>query len=252
MSQEKWAQTLTVTLDKPAILTALQKGEILLQGQFLSGSNYTFLTQLVYMGVEMRVVYKPVRGEQPLWDFPHGSLAKRETAAFVTSEALGWELVPPTIFRRKAPLGPGSLQQYIEHYPEYHYFNFQEQDKQRLRPVALFDLLINNADRKGSHLLVDPLNHLWLIDHGICFHVQNKLRTVIWDFAGEEIPSVLLEDFNRFSNDLESKQKVYDSLNKLLNPEEIGAMIGRAKQIIAMRLFPYPGRDRRVFPWPPI
>ncbi len=112
---------------------------------------------LEHPGDELVAVYKPGRGEQPLWDFPQGTLVKREVAAYAVSESLGWELVPPTVYRRrKLPLGPGSLQQYVEHDPEYHYFRFSPEDKQRLRPVALFDLLINNADRKGGHVLRDP------------------------------------------------------------------------------------------------
>jgi streptogramin lyase len=120
-------------------------------------------------------------------DFPRASLARREVAAYLVSEALGWRLVPPTVYRKDGPIGSGSLQLFIEHDPGYHYFTFSDADRQRLHPVAIFDLLINNADRKGSHLLLDPDGHLWLIDHGLCFHREDKLRTVIWDFAGEPI-----------------------------------------------------------------
>ncbi len=143
-------------------------------------------------------MYKPTRGERPLWDFPPASLAGREVAAYLVSEALGWRLVPPTIYRKKGPLGPGSLQAFVEHDPEYHYFTFNESDRQRLRPVALFDLLINNADRKGSHVLLDEQDHMWLIDHGVCFHVEDKIRTVIWDFAGEPFPDALCSDLTAF------------------------------------------------------
>ena len=121
--------------------------------------------------------------------FPQGKPGtRRKAAAYLVSEALGWRLVPPTVYRQQAPIGPGSLQLFVEHDPEYHYFNFKEADRQRLRPVALFDLLINNADRKGSHVLLDPNDHLWLIDHGLCFHREDKLRTVIWDFTARQFP----------------------------------------------------------------
>jgi uncharacterized repeat protein (TIGR03843 family) len=150
-----------------AILTALRSGELAVKGEFLWGSNYTFLVKVVHAGENLSGVYKPTRGERPLWDFPVASLARREVAAYLVSEAIGWRLVPPTVYRRNGPAGPGSLQLYIEHDPEYHYFNFSEDDLQRLRPVALFDLIINNADRKGSHILIDNDRHLWLIDHGI-------------------------------------------------------------------------------------
>ncbi len=122
---------MSTLLDEPQLLLALRQGSLDLQGQFLHGSNYTFMAQLNYQGVCFSVVYKPSRGEQPLWDFPGGTLGKREVAAYLVSQALGWELVPPTVYRRRAPLGPGSLQEYVEHDSAYHYFNFQ-----RLRPAA--------------------------------------------------------------------------------------------------------------------
>lgn len=239
--------------DKNWILTALQKGEITLQGQFLNSSNYTFLSTLTYEGKVLDVVYKPTRGEQPLWDFPTGTLSKREVAAFLTSEALGWNIVPPTIYRRsKMPLGAGSLQQYIEHDPEYHYFRFDDTDKQKLRPVVLFDLLVNNADRKGGHILCDRKGSLWVIDHGICFHEEPKLRTVIWDFAGEEIPKELISDLDCFAARLEAKSDVYRQLSDLLNPAEIMAAARRARQLVESGHFPYPAGSRRPYPWPPI
>jgi hypothetical protein len=237
----------------PDILEALQKGEVTLQGQFLNGSNYTYLANLECGALQFKVVYKPMRGEQPLWDFPAGSLAKREVAAYAVSEALGWRLVPPTILRRKGlPLGPGSVQQYIEHDPEYHYFHFNDEDRQRLRPVVLFDLLINNADRKGGHVLTDNNGRLWLIDHGICFHSEQKLRTVIWDFAGEEIPPQLLTDLQRFAEQLEGQQAAYEELSKLLQPAELAALRHRARYLVEKKRFPQPASSRRPYPWPPV
>jgi uncharacterized repeat protein (TIGR03843 family) len=239
-------------LDKSYVLTALQHGELDLQGQFLNGSNYTFLVQLKYESTTMTTVYKPVRGEQPLWDFPAGSLAKREVAAYQVSELLGWELVPPTIYRRKAPLGAGSLQQYIEHNPEDHYFNFSETDKQRLRPVAVFDLVINNADRKGSHILRGEQDHLWLIDHGICFHVEDKLRTVVWDFCGEKLPEEFQAGLEKLLVALEGEGEEGLVLKKLLRIGEIQAMAGRTRRLLEKKMFPYPGRNTRPYPWPPV
>jgi uncharacterized repeat protein (TIGR03843 family) len=241
-----------VMLDKSFVMKALQKGELDLQGQFLNGSNYTFLVQLNYSSVTMTSVYKPVRGEQPLWDFPPGTLGKREVAAYLVSEMLGWELVPPTIFRRKAPLGVGSLQQYIEHDPNDHYFNFLEQDKQRLRPVAVFDILINNADRKGSHILRDECDHLWLIDHGICFNAVEKLRTVIWDFCGESIPNELLNDLSRLVAQLEGKGNGDLKLQRFLLSAEISALAQRARFLLETMAFPYPKKNTRPYPWPPV
>ena len=239
--------------NKDRILTALQKGDLKLQGQFVNSSNYTFLGLLTYEDLKLEVVYKPTRGQRPLWDFPDRTLTKREVAAFVVSEALGWELVPPTVYRRqKTPLGSGSLQCYIHHNPEYHYFNFSPEDRQRLRPVVLFDLLINNADRKGGHVLVDNYNHLWLIDHGVCFHVEHKLRTVIWDFAGEAIPQPLLDDLARFELELEEKKQVYENLKHLLSAAEITALQRRSYMLRALGTFPHPDIRRRSYPWPPV
>jgi uncharacterized repeat protein (TIGR03843 family) len=239
-------------MDKVELLTALQQGEITLQGQFLHGSNYTFLGDLSYGERPLRVVYKPARGEQPLWDFPTGSLSKREVAAFVLSEALGWALVPPTIYRRKGPMGPGSLQLFIEHDDDYHYFNFNEADHQRLRPTMLFDFLINNADRKGSHIIIDQDQHIWLIDHGVCFHIEDKLRTVIWDFASEPIPQSLLDDVNRLLPELHKDQLFYQELSVYLSGEEIRAIEKRAKKIVTSGFFPRPPDERRAYPWPPV
>ena len=182
-------------MEKQWILSALSKGSIKLEGQFIYGSNYTFMGECRYQEKSFNVVYKPLRGERPLWDFPIQTLAKREVAAFLVSDALGWDLVPPTVFRRQqSPMGPGSAQYFVDHDPEYHYFNFSEEDRQEMPRVMLFDLLINNADRKAGHFLIDNEGKLWLIDHGLSFHVEDKLRTVIWDHAGDDIPPELTDD----------------------------------------------------------
>jgi uncharacterized repeat protein (TIGR03843 family) len=237
-------------LETPTILNVLQNGEITIKGEFVWGSNYTFLAEVCRNGDLVLSVYKPSRGERPLWDFPAASLARRETAAFVVSEALGWELVPPTVYRKNAPIGPGSLQLYIEHDPELHYFNLGEVDRQRLRPVVLFDLLINNADRKGSHLLLDQNHHLWLIDHGICFHAEDKLRTVIWDFSGQSIPQELCQDLRDFRHMLEPSTSLYKELQVLLNQKEIKALVARTEHLVSLNKFPEPNPDERSFPWP--
>lgn len=237
---------------KEEILAALREGEVNVQGQFLSGSNYTFMAEVAHAGRELIAVYKPVRGEQPLWDFPSGTLSKREVAAYVLSEALGWELVPPTVFRRKLPLGPGSLQVYVEHNADYHYFNFEEADRLRLHPVVVFDLLINNADRKGSHIIKDEDGHLWLIDHGVCFHDEDKLRTVIWDFAGERIPEALMEDVRALTERIEARGELYEQLLDWLAPREVNAIAARGRRLLVTCRFPHPGGAHRPYPWPPV
>lgn len=231
--------------------TALQQGELELKGQFMLGSNYTFLVTVRYDGQELPAVYKPTRGEQPLWDFPYNTLAQREVAAYVVSEALGFHFVPYTTIREDGPFyGPGSLQQYIEYDPEYHYFTFSEEDKARLKPVAFFDLLVNNADRKGSHVLIEKdTQKLWVIDHGICFHEEDKLRTVIWDFAGKAIPGELCATLHTL---LTGNSSLLTDLQPYLSPREISALTRRAKALQSAKVFPHLPRDRRVYPYPPV
>lgn len=232
---------------------AFSKGKILLQGQFLLGSNYTFLVEIRHRGKRYPAVYKPSQGEQPLWDFPAGTLAQREVAAYWVSEALGFCFVPYTTLRLDAPFGPGSLQTFIPYDPQYHYFRFTPADRARLRPVVVFDLLINNADRKGSHILIETGNHaLWLIDHGLCFHVEEKLRTVIWDFAGEPIPAPLLEATQRLVEQIHHPSPLQDVLSALISPAEIEALRQRAESLLANPIFPTPPTHRRAIPYPPL
>ena len=223
-----------------------------MEGEFLWGSNYTFLVRVGNSDHSIQAVYKPTEGERPLWDFPSATLAHREAAAYLVSEGLGWELVPPTVYRENGPHGPGSLQLFIQHDPEYHYFNLAAEDVDLLRPVVLFDLLINNADRKGSHIIFDPDHHLWLIDHGVCFHSEDKLRTVIWDFTGESIPDRLLADIANLIHKLESPSELQQTLQEHLSVVEIQALVDRAGQILNIRTFPGHDRRQRPFPWPPL
>jgi uncharacterized repeat protein (TIGR03843 family) len=240
----------------PELLRVLNEGQIEVQGEFLWGSNYTFFVQLKFNETEYKAVYKPTRGERPLWDFPSASLGRREAAAYLVSNFLGWELVPPTVFRRKGPIGGGSLQWYVEHDPNYHYFTFNKADLQRLRPTVLFDLIINNADRKGSHILKDKDEHLWLIDHGLCFHVEDKLRTVIWDFIGEKFPTGLCDDMEGFRLSLagltSQTSEVSAQLLQYLNPAELRALARRIDNLLAARQFPAPDPSRRPYPWPQV
>jgi len=231
---------------------ALEQGEIELRGQFLPGSNYTFLVTVRHAGAEVPAVYKPQRGEQPLWDFPAASLAGREVAAFLVSEALGFGLVPFTLLR-DGPYGPGSLQQFIDYDPEYHYFTFSPADRARLQPVALFDLLVNNADRKGSHILVEKgTSRIFLIDHGVCFHEEDKLRTVLWDFAGQAIPAEMLETLSAFQVQLQGASDLAEALKAYLTSRELKALVARARRLQAAREFPRPPSGRRAYPYPPV
>ncbi len=228
------------------IQTALELGEYQLKGQFMLGSNYTFFVDVQHEGETYQAVYKPIKGEQPLWDFPDNTLAQREVAAYLLSEQLGFHFVPFTTLREDGPHGPGSLQEYINYDVEYHYFNFSDEDKQLLKPVMFFDLLINNADRKGSHVFFeDDIHKLYVIDHGICFHEEDKLRSVIWDFAGQAIPSELLAPLSQ----TEGWPAIFESC---LSPREITALQRRAERLCISKVFPRTPRDRRAFPYPPI
>jgi len=231
------------------VLDLLEHGSIEPLGQVVWGSNYTFLVSVRQDETSIQAIYKPARGERPLWDFPHGSLVEREAAAYLVSKALTWGLVPPTILRQDGPAGPGSLQFYIEANPEEHYFTLSETQKQRLRPLALFDILVNNADRKGGHILVDGSGKLWSIDHGVCFHVEPKLRTVIWDFIGEPIPGNLLLDIQNLFDQLTPGSPFSDQLSNLLEESEIEALRQRAHALLSEPEFPGPGPGR-PYPWP--
>ncbi len=237
---------------KLTILNDLRYGEIGLEGQFLRGSNGTFLVQVNHESRSLRAVYKPKAGEQPLFDFPTGTLCKREVAAYIFNEALGWDLVPPTVYRRKAPLGLGSLQAYIPHNPQEHYFQLPGKDANIRRRVLLFDFMLNNADRKAGHFIVDPDSHVWLIDHGLTFHDQEKLRTVAWDHCGEPIPDELCSDIEKVCDELVTGSGLFDQLKTLLNQRELAALTQRMKLLLDTKVYPLPPGDRRVIPWPPI
>src|SRR5688572_17682632 len=226
--------------------TAIECVTYEIKGQFTFGSNYTFLVAIHHESSEYPAVYKPLRGEQPLCDFPENTLAGREVAAYLVSEYLGSHIVPFTTLRQEGPFGAGSLQQYIEYDPEYHYFSFSEEDRRLLKPVVLFDLLCNNADRKGSHVFFEKdTHHLYAIDHGICFHEDDKLRTVLWDFGGQKIPGDLLAP-------LSGIKSLLPSLEAYLSPRERSALCARAESILKKGVFPRQPRDRRAMPWPPL
>ncbi len=231
-------------------ISILETGEIALEGQFLWGSNYTLLVNVCCGDEKIKAVYKPTQGVRPLWDFEAPTLARRELVAYLVSEQLGWELVPPTIYRKSGPMGPGSLQAFIEHDVEYHFFNFSDEDRNRLKPAAVFDVLINNADRKGGHFIVDSSNHIWLIDHGVCFHEEPKLRTVLWDFSETPLPDNLLEDLKSFHEAFDSDTDFLNSLQKHLTEREIAAMKHRTYHLIKYRVFPSPPKHSRPYPWP--
>src|SRR3990172_9246151 len=221
----------------------LVHGEITIKGRIPRSSNATFLVEVTREGERMLAVYKPATGERPLWDFPR-NLFKREVAAYLLSEELGWGLVPPTV-ERKGPYGEGSLQRFVEADFEQHYFTLREDPTyhERLKQICVFDLLANNADRKSGHCLLASDGLIYAIDNALTFHAEPKLRTVIWEFGGQPIPKRMLADVKRV---LSSSSPT--PLAAVLEPEEQEALLARAKAIAKEGKFPldqsglrYPG-----------
>ena len=219
------------------ILALLREGAVEIQCRSYSGSNSVYYVLVSCDRQQMGGVYKPVKGEIPLGDFAEGTLASREVAAFLVSQALGWRLVPPTVYRTEAPLGPGALQVYIHKPSNYYFLDFSAKDRPALERVALFDLLINNADRKPLHLLPGNSGELWSIDHGLCFNSRFALRTFIWEPDGQPIPKNLLDDVAGFRQQLDADQPMIAALNALLAPPEMAALRRRADALLAARRY---------------
>ncbi len=225
--------------------------DLLLHGEFIScdltpmGSNYTFLASLKLGEQDGQAIYKPRDGEVPLWDFPKGTLYKREYGAYLLSQTLGWDFIPRTIVR-EGPYGIGSVQQYVEHDPRMNYYTLSEADADELRMIACFDLVANNTDRKANHVLVDGDGKLWGIDQALTFHADTKIRTVIWDFGGEPIPDTYLVQLAELVSHLDHPEGELEELLELLLPEEVQAFRKRIDWVLTERAYPgLPGRRRR-------
>ncbi|MFI5047233.1 MAG: SCO1664 family protein [Acidimicrobiia bacterium] len=229
------------------VAEALRAAELEVVGRMRYSSNATFLVDVRADGLEMHAIYKPRRGERPLWDFPEGTLCHREVAAYELSDALGWGIVPVTIMR-DGPLGEGAVQQFVAHDPDEHYFTLLDGREDRFRQFAVFDVLTNNTDRKGGHCLRDDLRDTVVgIDHGLTFHPAWKLRTVIWDFAGETVAESLRDDVCRAMDSLRDGA-LRDRLRPHLTDVELEAVEYRGRAVLAEGL-PYPD-DYRSTPWP--
>jgi len=232
----------------------LHQGDILIEGLLPYSSNYTFLVLVTHEEQTIRAVYKPRRGERPLWDFPQGSLYRREVAAYLFSEVTGFSFVPETVVR-VGPLGIGALQLFIDHDPDIHLLTMQhvggfEQDLLRL---AAFDYIINNADRKSGHCLQGHDGRFWAIDHGICFHQDDKLRTVLWDFAGQSLPEEVARSLYQVRTWFEQESSSqYHKVSRLINPAEMYALHERLTHILTTGTYPLPPQQRRYIPWPPV
>jgi hypothetical protein len=227
---------------------ALETAELEVVGRMRYSSNATFLVEAKVDGVELAAIYKPRRGERPLWDFTEGTLCHREVAAFELSDALGWDIVPLTVLR-DGPLGVGAVQRYVDHDPDEHFFTLRDDHVDRFREFAWFDVLANNTDRKGGHCLHDEVNDLIVgIDHGLTFHPAWKLRTVIWDFAGERVPGRDLDDVCRALAELDGGP-LGERLTDLLTAVEVESIAYRARGLLEEG-FPYPDDGYRSTPWP--
>ena len=233
---------MTVPAEQEALLTG---GRIGMVGRVVDSSNATFVVEVSEGDAYTWAIYKPESGERPLWDFESG-LYKRERAAYRLDAALGWGLVPPTVIRQDAPLGVGSMQWFVEFDPAVHYFTLLRESPEThdtLRRMAVFDVLTNNTDRKGGHVLRDSGGRLWGIDHGLCFAAEFKLRTVIWDFAGDPIDASILADIAPLA------EAVPDDVADLLDGREVRALRRRTQRLLDSGVLPV-DRSGRAWPWP--
>jgi uncharacterized repeat protein (TIGR03843 family) len=256
-------------------LEVLRDGEIGITGRLTDASNLTLLGTASLGGVSIDCIYKPVRGERPLWDFPDGTLAERELAAYLVSVASGWDCVPPTIIR-DGPYGPGMVQRWIadcdpdlmvdlvpiKKVPKGwlpvmravdvsgHDVAVVHADNAALSVLAGFDLVVNNADRKGSHVLPTPDGRVLGVDHGLCFHRDEKLRTILWGWAGRPLPAAVLDGLRRLSVELDGA--LGGQLDELITVTEMTALHHRIDRLTATARFPRPPDHRTPIPWPPL
>jgi uncharacterized repeat protein (TIGR03843 family) len=268
--------------DAPAVLAEddalelLRRGEMELEGRLVDASNTTLRAVITLDGLTARCVYKPVRGERPLWDFPDGTLAGREVSAFLVSQATGWGLVPPTVLR-DGPLGPGACQLWIEEpaespglvgfVPAYEVpagwfavaqardddgdaYALAHADDPRLARLAVLDAVINNADRKGGHVLVGPGERVYGVDHGVSFHVENKLRTVLWGWTGRALPAEATEVLADLAVRLDGA--LGEALEEHLTVAEVQHVRLRVRRLARRKTFPTPPQDWPAVPWPPV
>jgi uncharacterized repeat protein (TIGR03843 family) len=226
-------------------MSALSEGELEVVGRMPWSSNRTFLVRCTLDDEVTAAVYKPGRGERQLWDFPDG-IYRREVAAYLLSEMLGWGLVPDTVERKDAPLGPGSVQRFVEADFSEHHFTLVEDEAHhdRLRAICAFDVVANNADRKSGHCLLGTDGIIWAIDNALCFHRQPKLRTVIWEFAGEPVPPGVLADLDALED------KLPGELEQWLSGAELEALRRRTRRFVDVGAFPVPDPDTYHYPWP--
>jgi uncharacterized repeat protein (TIGR03843 family) len=267
--------TISVLAEGDAV-ELLTHGRMELEGRLVDASNTTLRAEITHNGLTRRCVYKPVQGERPLWDFPDGTLAGREVSAYLVSHATGWDVVPPTILR-DGPLGTGACQLWIDEpdetesligfVPAYDVpagwfpvasardedgdaYALAHADDPRLARMAVFDAVINNADRKGGHVLYAPEGHVYGVDHGVTFHVENKLRTVLWGWTGKPIPAESLQTLTALGAALDGE--LGSALEEHLTIAEVQHVRLRIRRLLRTGRFPKPPQDWPAVPWPPV
>jgi uncharacterized repeat protein (TIGR03843 family) len=239
------------TCDDEAALELLSEGSLKIEGRLVAASNATMYCTVRRRGQTAACVYKPVAGERPLWDFPLGTLAGREVAAYKVSQAAGWHLVPPTVMR-DGPFGPGMCQLWIDADASTDLVALaRSRDQPKLRDMAVFDAVVNNADRKIGHLLPVANGRLYGCDHGVCFGEEYKLRTVLWQWRGQKLPGRALTALGRLKDEL-GGGALATALEELLSPEEVAATRSRIELLIEHRVHPYPPENWPAVPWPPV
>ncbi|HEX2916788.1 MAG TPA: SCO1664 family protein [Chloroflexia bacterium] len=236
-------------LSEPEIRAILERGQFGGLKLVPWGSNYTFIAPLCdeETGQEYAAIYKPMRGEAPLWDFPNGTLYKREYGAYLVSKALGWHFIPPVIVR-DGPHGIGTVQLFVDVNERQQYYDFRENHAHELKRIALFDYITNNADRKAGHCLLGGDGYIWGIDHGLCFNHVPKMRTIIWDFAGEPIPEDICIDLAELATDSARLADLRAQLRELLERREIDLFQQRLENVLNEPRFPSL-TSRRQIPW---
>lgn len=229
------------------ILEVLTKGTLIVTGRLIDASNATLLAECSYEDIKVKCIYKPIAGERPLWDFPDGNLASREFAAFLISKHAGFNVVPLTILR-EGPFGFGMVQEWINIDTSVDLASFFSSDDARLRKMALFDAVINNTDRKIGHLLPHVDGIVYGCDHGVTFHQENKLRTVLWQWAGSAISEIEEETLLSLLSEIKSNR--IDNLSELITESEMRALILRIEDLLTTKSFPLPSQEWPAIPWP--
>jgi uncharacterized repeat protein (TIGR03843 family) len=241
-------------VSEPAVLalddarSLLRDGELQVEGRLIDASNATLYCTATLDGVTAAVVYKPVAGERPLWDFPDGTLAGREVSAYLVSQATGWDVVPPTVLR-DGPFGTGMCQLWVDVDEAVDLAELARSDHPDLRRMAVLDAVVNNADRKGGHLLPTPSGRVHGVDHGVCFSPEDKLRTLLWQWRGLALPEQAVEVLSRVRAELEGP--LAQALAEHLTVTEVRATVERVDRLLATGRYPMPSPDWPAVPWPP-